>query len=188
MTAPVVLDACVLYPEFLRSFLLYAAADGVFDPRWSDAIHDEWTRNVLADRPDLSPAQLDRTRRLMDRAAPDARVHGHEPLIPTFTLPDPDDRHVLAVAVHSGAGRIVTFNLRDFPATALAPHGVAAVHPDAFVLDLIVADAPAVVAAARNHRESLTRPSMTVEQFLANLARHGLPAAAALLAASADRL
>jgi predicted nucleic acid-binding protein len=36
---------------------------------------------------------------------------------------DPGDRHVLAVAVHSGARIIVTFNLNDFPPIALAPFG-----------------------------------------------------------------
>ena len=55
----------------------------------------------------------------MDRHVPDCLVTGYEPIIPTLTLPDPDDRHVLAAAIRCGAGSIVTFNLGDFPASAL---------------------------------------------------------------------
>ena len=58
------------------------ATAGLFCAKWTDAIHDEWIRNVLAERPELE-AYLQRTRRLMDRAVPDCRVEGYEPLIDT---------------------------------------------------------------------------------------------------------
>jgi hypothetical protein len=57
----VVYDACVLYPAPLRDFLMWLALSGAFRARWSARIHDEWKRNVLKNRPDLSPQQLDRT-------------------------------------------------------------------------------------------------------------------------------
>lgn len=62
-------------------------------------------------------------------------VTGYEPLIEAITLPDPDDRHVLAAAVKAHAEVLVTFNGKDFPAEALAPWGVEAKHPDDFLLD-----------------------------------------------------
>lgn len=49
----VLLDACVLYPAPLRDFLLRLATTGLFAARWTNQIHDEWIRNVLAKRPEL---------------------------------------------------------------------------------------------------------------------------------------
>jgi len=43
----------------------------------------------------------------------------HEPLIDALTLPDFDDRHVLAAAVTARAQVIVTTNVKDFPTAAL---------------------------------------------------------------------
>lgn len=121
MAVPTVLfDACVLYPAPLRDLLMRLAATDLFRARWSDAIHDEWIRSVLTQRPDLE-AQLARTRQLMDAHVMDCLVTGYEPLIDTLGLPDPGDRHVLAAAIIGRADLIVTKNLRDFPADRLRP-------------------------------------------------------------------
>ena len=50
---------------------------------------------------------------------------------------DPKDRHVLAAAIRSRARVIVTLNLRDFPESSLSQYGIAAQHPDDFILDQI---------------------------------------------------
>jgi hypothetical protein len=42
---------------------------------------------------------------------------------------------VLAAAVRANVEVLVTFNLRDFPAPALEPFDIIAVHPDEFLLD-----------------------------------------------------
>lgn len=64
----------------------------------------------------------------MGVAIPDASTTGYEHLIEELDLPDPDDRHVLAAALHIRAGTIVTKNLRDFPRRVLDPQNVRAVH------------------------------------------------------------
>jgi predicted nucleic acid-binding protein len=61
-----VLDANVLYSAFLRDVLLQLSAANLFLPYWSERIHEEWTRNLLAHRPDLPPEKLFRTRVVMD--------------------------------------------------------------------------------------------------------------------------
>ena len=127
----VIYDACVLYPAPLRDFLMRLALTGLFRARWTDQIRDEWTRSLLRNRPELEDT-LPRTVELMNHAMPDSLVTGHERLIGGLSLPDPDDRHVLAAAIVSGAQLIITFNTRDFPEDELAPYGIEAVHPDTF--------------------------------------------------------
>lgn len=116
---PVVLDACVLYPARLRDLLMHLGIAGLYQPKWTAEIHREWCRNLWMNRPDITQAALTRTVELMERALPDARVVGFETLIEGLTLPDENDRHVLAVALRAKAEVIVTLNQKDFPASAL---------------------------------------------------------------------
>ena len=169
-----VFDACVLYPAPLRDFLMWLGLSGRFRARWSQDIHEEWKRNLLLNRPDLARAQLDRTSDLMDRAIPDGLVDGYEELIKGLTLPDPDDRHVLAAAIRCGASVIVTFNQRDFPAELLASYGMESQHSDEFGDNLFDLDAAAVVAAAQRQRAQLKNPPIDVDRYLEILFRQGL--------------
>ena len=153
---------------------MWLALSGRFRARWTTLIHDEWTRSLLKNRPDISRQQLDRTVALMDKAMPDAVVTGHEQLISSLTLPDPDDRHVLAAAIRCNASVIVTFNERDFPAKALEPFGIETQHPDDFVEYLFDLDQAAVVSAAQRQRQQLQHPRVDVEEFLEILRRQGL--------------
>jgi predicted nucleic acid-binding protein len=165
----VVYDACVLYPAPLRDFLMWLALSGAFRARWSAHIHNEWKRNVLKNRLDLSAEQIDRTISFMNAAIPGATVTEYESLIEALVLPDPDDRHVLAAAIRSNASVIVTFNLTDFPPDVVAPLGIEAQHPDEFVEYLFDLDPAAVIAAAQRQRAQLKNPPMDVEPFLNNL-------------------
>lgn len=174
-------DSCVLYPAPLRDLLVRLALTGLFRARWTDAIHDEWIRNVLADRPDLSAAQLERTRRLMNTAVRDCLVTGYEERIAALTLPDPDDRHVLAAALEAQAQVIVTYNLRDFPASALQSYGIEAQHPDEFILRVIALNPLVVRDTVETHQQALKNPSKTPEQYLATLSNQGLTGTAAAL-------
>ncbi|KGU52589.1 toxin-antitoxin system, toxin component, PIN family protein [Xanthomonas phaseoli pv. phaseoli] len=167
-------DACVLYPAPLRDFLMWLGLSGRFRARWSRTIHDEWKRNLLANRPDLTKEQVDRTSDLMDRAIADGLVEGFESLIPGLNLPDPDDCHVLAAAIRCGASVIVTFNERDFPAELLAPYGIESQHPDEFVDNLLDLDAAAVVSAAQRQRAQLKTPPIDVDSYLDTMLRQGL--------------
>ena len=169
-----VYDACVLYPAPLRDFLMWLALSGRFRARWTKEIHCEWKRNLLKNRTDLTMEQLDRTSDLMDRAIPEACVIDYEDLVTGLTLPDRDDRHVLAAAIRCGAGVIVTFNLKDFPDVLLAPFGIEAQHPDEFVENLFHLDPSAVVAAAQRQRQQLKNPVMDIDSFLNLLQRQGL--------------
>lgn len=152
---------------------IWLAVTGLFAARWSQQIHDEWSRNLLVKRPELAD-KLPRTIELMNKAVPDSLVTGHEVLIDALTLPDPDDRHVLAVAIRAGAQLIVTFNLKDFPAQAVAPFGVEAVHPDDFISQQFDLNEGRILAAVKGHRESLRSPPKSVDEYFGTLEANGL--------------
>jgi len=176
-----IIDACVLYSAPVRDFVVRLTQNGLLQARWSDEIHEEWMRNLLNNNPRVSRERLERTRSLMDAAIRDCLVTGHLQLVDSLTLPDPDDRHVLAAAIQAEAGLIVTFNLSDFPLQALAPHGVEARHPDELFCELLDSSVDEFCAAVQCQRQALKKPPMTVEEFLTKLKEVGLPRTAARL-------
>jgi predicted nucleic acid-binding protein len=170
----VIYDACVLYPAPLRDLLMQLALTDLFKARWTNQIHKEWIDGLLRQNK-FERKSLERTRDLMDAHVRDAKVTGYEDLIEALTLPDPNDRHVLAAAIKAGADAIVTFNLKDFPCDVLSKYGVEAIHPDDFIyyqIDL----APAIACGAiKKQRESLKNPPKAKEEFLAILQKQQLP-------------
>ncbi|MFM0074652.1 PIN domain-containing protein [Paraburkholderia sediminicola] len=166
-------DACVLYSQPLRNLLMRLALTDLYRARWTPAIHDEWTRNLIANRPDLDPVKIYRVRDLMGVHVRNALVDNYEHLMAAIDLPDPGDAHVVA-AVHCGAELIVTFNLKDFPVDALSTFNVAAQHPDDFIADLFDLNQAKVLEAMAEHRKSLKNPPKSVDEYLDTLAGLGL--------------
>jgi hypothetical protein len=161
-----ILDACVLYPAPLRDLLLRLALTDLYRARWTERIHDEWIRSLLSQRPDLSRDRLQRTRDLMDQTVPDCLVTGFEELIESLGLPDPKDRHILAAAIRSQAGVIVTYNVKDFPEEILDGYGIEVQHPDEFV--------GAVCRAVRSQRLALKNPRFSTSELLNTFLSLGL--------------
>lgn len=154
----------------------------LFRAVWTDRIHAEWTRSVLRDRPDIAPEKLQRTRDLMNSHAPDCLVEGYEHLIDVVDLPDPDDRHVLAAAIHARANAIVTFNLKDFPTPVLAKFNIEPIHPDDFISYQFDLQESAVVIAAGKCLRRLRTPPKTAMEYLETLRQQSLPKTVAALA------
>ncbi|OHV29888.1 MULTISPECIES: PIN domain-containing protein [Pseudofrankia] len=181
MTFTVVYDANVLYPNTLRDLLIRIAQSGLVQAKWTSQILDEMVTALRRNRPDIPPTRLDRLRDLMNAAVRDALVSGHEPLIDGLKLPDPDDRHVLAAAVKTGAQVIVTRNLKHFPATDLEPWNIDAQSPDTFVLNQIGVKGRAVAASVRQIADSRTNPPESIDDVLDQLERDGLVESVAAL-------
>ncbi|MBL8516097.1 MAG: PIN domain-containing protein [Betaproteobacteria bacterium] len=177
----VILDACVLYPAPVRDLLLSLAVAGLYHARWTHDIQREWVRSLLASRADLTEAQLATTCEQMNRAVPDSLVESHASIIPTLSLPDPDDRHVLAAAIIGRADAIVTYNLRDFPADALHPFGIEAQHPDDFVMNQLELSKISALSAVKAMRQRLSRPPRSAAELIATLESCQLPQTAAFL-------
>jgi hypothetical protein len=181
MAFVVIYDACVLHPSTLRDLLIRIAQSGLVRARWTEAILDETFASVAERCPDISPANLQRTRELMCRAVRDCLVTGYEPIVEVLDLPDPDDRHVLAAAIRSGAQVIVTDNLKDFPATVLDQWGIEAKSADDFVLDQLHLDTPSIYVAVQQIADAWRMPPGTFADVLDRLERNGLVASVAFL-------
>ena len=169
-----VLDACVLYSAPVRDLLIRLARQDLLWIRWSEEILDETFAALRARRPDLDPTRLERTRRLMTEAFPDALVEDHMSLISQIALPDPDDRHVLAAAIRAGAQWIVTENVKDFPGGATKEHGISVITPDEIVLLLVEKAPDVVVQVVERQAQALRNPPCTLAELLQILKRHGL--------------
>lgn len=175
------IDANIFYSAILRDLIVQLASARLFRARWTHRIEAEWSRNLLKNRPDITASRLATTKALMTRAVPDAFVEGYEAIVADLNLPDPDDRYVLAAAIHAQVHVIVTRNLRDFPVEMLRPYNIIVQHPDMF-LAMLSAGAPReVLEGVRRCRSRLARPALSVEAYLATLARHGLAVTAAFL-------
>lgn len=170
----VICDANMFYSVVLTDLLLSLAVTGLFSPRWTEQIHDEWVRNLLADRPDLDPRKIARRRQQMDTAIDECLIEGYEDLIDGLQLPDPADRHVLAAAIRAQAQLILTFNLKDFPASALTPYGLTALAPDEFFSSLLQATPDAVQDTLETMRARKTRPPLSRAELLHKLEKQQL--------------
>lgn len=180
----VVLDANVLVPETLRDFLLRTAEEQFYDVRWSGHILDE-VRRTLVTKEFTSDAGVTRMFAEMHRFFPNAAITGYEPFIDQMTN-DAKDRHVLAAAWHARADAIVTFNLRHFPAASLAPYGLRAVSPDAFLHERYDTAPDEMVAVLRRMERERVRPQRIAPEILDALARLAPRFAAAMRGRLAD--
>lgn len=169
-----ILDANVLYPAPLRDFLLHLANVELYKPIWTTYIQEEWIRNLLLKRTDLKRDNLEKTRDTMDSAFPDSNITNYEEIINNLSLPDSNDRHVLAAAISVNADVIVTFNLKDFPPACLKSYRIEAQHPDKFITNLISFDRLKSLKALNNQVRSLINPPKSKEEVLEALERCGL--------------
>lgn len=108
-------------------------------------------------------------------AFPDARVTKYSGLIEGLTLPDPDDRHVLAAAIKCNANVIVTNNLKDFPADYLQSFGIDVKSADDFLTDIIDLNQKRAIKAFKELVLNRKSPAMDEYAVLDRLRRIGLP-------------
>lgn len=139
----VLIDACALYPTVMREVVLGVAAKGLFDPRWSPRILEEWARAARKIGPQGETIARGEIAAITARF-PRAQVQIPQGVEARLWLPDPNDIHVLAAAVGCSADAIMTVNAKDFPRNELADEGLQRVDPDGFLVDLAIQHPEAV--------------------------------------------
>jgi predicted nucleic acid-binding protein len=148
----VFLDTCVLVPSLSRDVLLEVAEQSVYRPLWSAEVLNELNRAVRrlttqrGIQSDVVDSYASRLLTQMTRAFPDAMVDGWRSIVETISLPDPNDRHIVAAALSGRADVVVTDNQQDFPCDAL-PAPLFTQTTDTFLLDSLDLYPHAVLAA-----------------------------------------
>ncbi|MEV6261259.1 PIN domain-containing protein [Streptomyces sp. NPDC051784] len=171
----VVLDTCVLFPNYLRDTLLRLAEAELYEPLWSPDILDELTRNI-AER--IGEVKAKGLVDAMADAFPDSLVSGYGALAADMTN-DPKDRHVLAAAVRGQAHAVVTLNVKDFPPEASDPYEIEVLRPDDFLLDLFDLAPVEVNSVLRVQVARYRREPQDLHGLLDRLAVGGAPQFAA---------
>lgn len=171
----VVLDTCVLFPNYLRDTLLRLAEAELYEPLWSADILEELRRNISAR---LDPARAKQLVEAMAGAFPDSAVAGYAALVPAMTN-DEKDRHVLAAAVRGQAHAVVTLNVKDFPPEAANPYEIEVLRPDDFLLDMLDLAPVDVHAVLRSQTERYRREPRDLHGLLDRLDAGGAPQFAA---------
>ena len=139
----VLIDACVLYPTVMREVVLGVAAAGLFEPRWSPRILEEWARAARKIGPEGETIARGEIAAINARF-PRALVNIPQGVEARLWLADPNDIHVLAAAIGSSCDAIMTVNAKDFPRNVLADEGLSRVDPDGFLIGVGAAHPEAV--------------------------------------------
>lgn len=141
----VLIDACVLYPTVMREVVLGVAEQGLFEPRWSPRILEEWARAARKIGPEGETIARGEIAAITARF-PKAEIRFPQGVEARLWLPDQNDIHVFAAAIGCSADAIMTVNAKDFPRDILAEEGLERVDPDGFLISL-AARHPAQVQA-----------------------------------------
>jgi predicted nucleic acid-binding protein len=176
----VLMDANVFYGIRVTSLILHLAQTKLFRARWTERIHEEWIGN-LHRKTGIPREKLERRRQAIDHSVLDCLVNDYEALENIVSLPDGKDHHVLAAALKVRADCIVTFNLSDFPVAALAPLGIAAIHPDEFIIDVFDMSEELFIGAVGQDIRHYKTPPLTFNRYSEDLRKAGLPKTARLI-------
>lgn len=169
-----VLDANVLFPVVIRDYLIWLSIHDLYTPKWSGKLLEEFTLIFQKKKMDLLPEQISRQVQLINKACPHALVEKYENLIPTVSLPDENDRHVVAAAIKCNANVIVTYNLKDFPKEYLESVGLSAVDPDTFIADMIDLSPEKCCDAFREMVLTKNKPPYEEREYIEILRRNKL--------------
>ncbi|NME72612.1 PIN domain-containing protein [Flammeovirga aprica] len=176
-----VLDANILYPVLLRDLFLCLHNNDAIDAFWSSLIQDEWVRNVSQNRSE-DREKFQKVADRMNTIFPTSCVSTelvNSRLKDIKMEKDRDDRHVVACAVESKSRYIVTYNIKDFPASEIEEWNVCAIHPDQFISQFV--DKELLRISFHQQLKMYKNPPYSKEDLLELMVKRGLVETAKIL-------
>ncbi|MGH1350418.1 MAG: PIN domain-containing protein [Methyloligellaceae bacterium] len=175
------LDANILFSPPLRDLLIELSCEQVIHVRWTEKIHEEWIRAASKLRPLIPIDVQHQIRNLLYESIPDCLITDYEHLIDEITLPDENDRHVLAAAIDGNCNIIITRNIRDFPKKRLRHWNIEAQEPHTFMKML---DQDKILRCAGNIKTRLK--DITSERYIQAMKKNRLKSIAIQLENSSN--
>ena len=170
----VLMDACIIFPTVMREMLIGTAEAGGFTPLWSEKILEEWRH--AAGRADFEVGGIAGVEIALLKASwPTAMVQTTPEAIDALSLPDRNDRHVLAAAIAGEAEFLLTRNLKDFPTKVLARHDIIRREPDGFLLEFAQNETIDMIEVGRKVQARAVKASGRPQLIRPLLKRTGLP-------------
>ena len=169
-------DTNVLFPFSLMDLLLALTEDSLIDLVLTDRLLGEWERVIVREH--------HRTPEAAKKIADLIRTGFATSLVPEYAYhqemtgldgPDPDDVHHMAAAIHARADTVITWNIADFPATILAPHGIAVTPPDPYLCTLLERYPDQILRTVTRMASEKKRPPMTTLDLIAKIEHAGVP-------------
>ncbi|PJM75483.1 PIN domain-containing protein [Bifidobacterium simiarum] len=176
-----VLDANLFFSTWITDPLLSFAESGYYRPIWSERILGEVAEHLPDVWAHASEEDVLGYLDMIRKAFPEAMVEGWERHEQSISLPDVDDRHVVAAAVEAHAGTIVTANIKHFPSSILRTYGIKATTPDSFLSTLYEEDEEESRRLMHELIRSKRHPPRTMDEEIRHLERLGLITFAAKL-------
>lgn len=166
-------DTCVLFPMSVRDLSLELAYRGLFQIRWSAKIENELKRNLKT----TYNFDASKSIKAMRKAIPDYKVQNSKnnlKLVAKSTT-DKKDHHVLAAAIGGNCTHLITFNLSDFDIPFAKKNGVAIIHPDEFLFNILNKNHAKSKNCIDNIVKRKKNPPTTQTDFATAISKNNLP-------------
>jgi predicted nucleic acid-binding protein len=172
----VFVDTSVLFPFSMMDLMLALTEDGIHDVLWTEALLDEWEEVVTRDHRRTRASARSITDAIREFFADsEVPVADYSQFVAGMPGSDPDDHVHMAAAIAGGASAIVTWNLKDFPAEALAERGLEVLDPDTYLCRLVEQFPDEVGTTVVRMAAGKRRPPMSTTDVLDALEKAGVP-------------
>lgn len=167
-------DTNVCYPMSLFDLLLRLDEASLHEIMWTEdllvELADTWVEHDVRTR-GAAERVCDHIRRAFE--GQDVPRSDYEQLIASMPGDDPDDHLHAAAAAAKAPATILTQNVRDFPAEALAAFGVSVRQPDDYLNELFDSHPDEIAPIVGQMAADRHRPPMSPDEVLDALARAG---------------
>lgn len=172
----VFIDTSELFPFTIMDLLLTLAEQFVFTWVWTDDLLDEWERVIVQTKhrtPESAKSVTNAVRAYFESGLIEVDTYVND--ITDDLSPDPDDRAHAAACLGGRATVLLTHNLKDFAAPALAANDVRVLTADAYLVDLLRRRPRAVVDGVRQTAAARKNPPTSTAELLDRIEHGGAP-------------